>query len=57
MNPPTLETVNTQFDAMFDTPRPADNELWNAKPDCDHEIEAAPGGGIRCTKCPGWYCY
>lgn len=23
---------------------------------CDHEIEGASGGGIKCTKCTGWYC-
>lgn len=37
----------------------ADNyqELYNADPDCIHDIVSASGGGIRCTKCNGWFCY
>lgn len=34
-----------------------DTELHNANPDCKHEIRAADGGGIRCIKCPGWFCF
>jgi hypothetical protein len=30
--------------------------LWDADPHCDHEVVAAPGGGIMCSQCPGWYC-
>lgn len=32
-------------------------ELWGADPECEHIIICAPGGGIKCTKCNGWYCY
>lgn len=32
-------------------------ELWNADPNCNHNIVCASGGGIKCTKCNGWYCY
>ena len=32
------------------------NELWDADPNCDHEVVDAPGGGVKCTKCPGWFC-
>ena len=32
------------------------NELWEADPKCKHNIIAAPGGGIKCTKCRGWCC-
>lgn len=32
-------------------------ELWDADPDCDHDVVCAPGGGIKCTKCPGWFCF
>ena len=34
-----------------------EEELWDAEPDCDHEIVSASGGGIKCTKCGGWFCY
>lgn len=32
-------------------------ELWNADPDCEHEVVNAPGGGVKCKKCRGWFCY
>lgn len=31
--------------------------LYNARPSCEHEIQAQLSGGIRCIKCGGWYCY
>lgn len=34
-----------------------DEELWNADPDCKHNIVCASGGGIKCTKCSGWFCF
>lgn len=37
-------------------PEIGDQELWDADPNCEHNIVAAPGGGVRCTKCAGWYC-
>jgi hypothetical protein len=32
-------------------------DLWNADPKCKHKIVDAKGGGIKCTKCAGWFCY
>ena len=32
-------------------------ELWNADPLCNHVIDYPPGGGIKCTKCRGWFCF
>jgi hypothetical protein len=32
-------------------------ELYEADPECEHEVEDAPGGGVRCTKCSGWFCF
>lgn len=32
-------------------------ELWEADPNCVHDIQAQPSGGIKCTKCRGWFCY
>lgn len=34
-----------------------DSELWDADPNCEHDIKAQPGGGVRCLKCSGWFCY
>ena len=34
-----------------------DGELWGADPACDHHVICAPGGGVKCTKCGGWFCY
>ena len=31
-------------------------ELWEADPNCSHGVVDAPGGGVKCTKCPGWMC-
>ena len=33
------------------------NELWQCDPNCEHNIVTASGGGIKCTKCGGWFCY
>lgn len=32
-------------------------ELWDADPNCKHEVKPALGGGVKCTKCRGWFCY
>ena len=34
-----------------------DDELWDADENCDHEIMYPPGGGMKCHKCGGWFCY
>ena len=31
-------------------------DLYNADPNCDHNIIDSPGGGVKCTKCTGWFC-
>ena len=36
---------------------PIDEELWHADPNCQHDIHPALGGGVKCSKCPGWFCY
>lgn len=33
------------------------DELWGADPNCKHEVVAQPRGGVKCKKCPGWFCY
>lgn len=36
---------------------PYTGELFAADPGCDHRVKPQPGGGIKCTKCRGWFCY
>jgi hypothetical protein len=31
-------------------------DLFDADPDCDHEIENK-WSGVKCKKCKGWFCY
>lgn len=32
-------------------------ELYDADPNCEHYVINASGGGIKCAKCNGWFCY
>ena len=32
-------------------------ELFDADPNCKHELILRYGGGVKCRKCGGWYCY
>lgn len=32
-------------------------ELYNADENCEHDIQPASGGGVKCTKCSGWFCF
>lgn len=32
-------------------------ELYQADRECRHRVVSAPGGGVKCVKCPGWFCY
>ena len=31
--------------------------LYNADPNCNHNIVPQLSGGVKCTKCGGWFCY
>ena len=44
-------------DLIMPEPEHKEEELWDADPECKHEVLAAPGGGIKCRKCGGWFCY
>lgn len=33
------------------------DELYNADPNCEHEVIHKLSGGIACIKCTGWFCY
>ena len=33
-------------------------ELWEADPDCEHEIVDGDNySGVKCKKCKGWFCF
>lgn len=34
-----------------------DIKLYNADPNCNHNIVPQLSGGVKCTKCGGWFCY
>ena len=34
-----------------------EDALWEADENCNHEIFYTPGSGMKCRKCPGWFCY
>jgi hypothetical protein len=44
-------------DKRFSVELPGVDYLFDADPDCKHSIISAPGGGVKCTKCKGWFCY
>ena len=44
-------------DLLLPEPPDEKEELWDADPNCQHEIVASAGGGVRCKKCNGWFCY
>jgi hypothetical protein len=31
--------------------------LFSAAENCRHAVKSAPGGGVKCGKCPGWFCF
>ena len=33
------------------------DDLYNANPECNHHVVSVPGGGVKCNKCDGWFCY
>lgn len=30
---------------------------WNVCPDCASKLEYPGDGGVKCSKCPYWFCY
>jgi hypothetical protein len=51
-----IEIIESLFEPP-EEPSQYSDELYNADPACKHEVYAAPGGGVKCRKCPGWFCY
>lgn len=49
---------NCKFRTLPKTPDPEpDFPLYNADPNCKHELYNAPGGGVKCKHCSGWFCF
>lgn len=34
---------------------PYTGRLYSADPDCEHEV-VGQWSGVKCSKCPGWFC-
>lgn len=32
-------------------------DLLDADPNCEHVVVDVLGGGVKCSKCTGWFCY
>ena len=43
----------------YDDEEPEEKDiLLNEDPDCEHVIVSGDNySGIKCAKCPGWFCY
>ena len=46
-----------EADAVPEPEPQSSTYLHGADPSCKHHIIHANGGGIKCTKCAGWFCY
>lgn len=53
-SPPCRALVEDDDEVLKDYPA---EKLWDADPKCKHRVIGAPGGGVKCTKCNGWFCY
>ena len=52
-------TVTEEFQELMEE-EPIVNEtreLYDADPNCEHEVYGAPGGGVKCKHCRGWFCF
>lgn len=34
-----------------------EQDLYDADPNCEHELDPNCWSGIKCLKCKGWFCY
>ena len=51
------EVARLRVSKEEDTVIEYNGELFRADPDCKHEVYAKMAGGVKCRKCPGWFCY
>jgi hypothetical protein len=50
----------TELEAALDTSVPTvhdDGPLYGADFNCEHDIQPARGGGVKCSKCRAWFCH
>lgn len=59
MNEPSRQNATRAEDSDNDPFTMAElNELlFHADPSCLHKLDRDHFDGIRCTRCPGWFCY
>lgn len=55
------EVITHRLEGRILQPMPQPHELdlglYNADPDCLHDEQVQPGGGVRCSRCAGWFCF
>lgn len=57
MSEPVIKQTPKQSERSETSVFRLSDNLWGADPDCDHDIEYPSGGGVRCKKCSGWFCF
>ena len=45
------ESQEEEYESLRNT------KLYKADPNCNHNIVPQLNGGVKCTKCGGWFCY
>ena len=51
-----IEIDKDEQDETIESKNHLKDVLWDADPNCDHNIVAL-WSGIKCSKCGGWFCY
>lgn len=51
------EPVSYTVNKGFRRTKIGEETLFDADPDCEHDIQAKPNGGVGCVKCGGWFCF
>jgi len=34
-----------------------EDTLYDADENCEHDTKPVSGGGVKCMKCNGWFCF
>ena len=53
--PPEVKEPETYTQEELEEHQKSVPELWDADPDCWHELDPNSWSGIKCMKCTGWY--
>lgn len=56
---PTFNKLTADYAAVMEAEAKHAEQypLWNADPNCVHDEQPASGGGVKCRKCSGWFCF